>query len=606
MFIKERFLLEVLLLFTLKTGLNGINVVLEAERQTENKYTTTGRSNASDQKAVHLYQGDKMYLEYCLTKNTLVQLKTIRYSNDGESDTLNVGIDSESVGTFETIPNFGGGQGWNMFQSFNLWNVTKFQSQGRHRIAIHVVKADKFGVEVDVVNIQLPQGNQDSFSFQCNLFCFDDIRYADEMKHKTVTRAKARVIQNSVTTLCAEEDNVNIPVFHESARQFVITATTPKYVSFLNNRAPDWRNCQMAGPFWKFKEFYLFDNFDKLYDSARMIGKWSDKGVWELNVEFSLEGQSTGSTDSEIGTIIHLILDGISGNNKIAVSLSYLDRYSRWSEPVTKTISSRNLNIYWETPDFTFKEGSGNKLRLQFQFSALNIQVRAFHMRKRYIRDDKSTEIFNDGMTIIEGVDYDMWWRINETMTVMIDNKNLYGNVDYLRIYQRSPWTHNGFSQVFVIYQDGNIRLLPMTPHGLDWVPFGSSVLLGQTDLHSKRPSAPISHINIDAAKLYMTIFFKDGGFISLQIKTTNKQTQLILSGAKYVKDMRTHPFLTFRSMWVADGNADVDHVTVDGTLTERIISDWTELTGTFVAFYRKCISTHNTLSPDITLNIIK
>ena len=58
--------------------------------------------------------------------------------------------------------------------------------------------------------------------------------------------------------------------------------------------------------------------------------------------------------------------------------------------------------------------------------------------------------------------------------------------------------------------------------------------------------------------------------------------------------------------MWVADGNADVDHVTVDGTETRSKISCWTELTGMYVVFYRKCTSKHNTLSPDIILNIIE
>ena len=607
MFTKEQVVVEVLLLLNSIVMLNGINLALEAERQIKLKHSVTVRSDASEQKAVHLFQGDWIYVDYCLTKTAVVQLKSVTYSNDGPSDTLEIFMDKERIGKFKTKAVFDGGKGWNLFHSVDITNASKFQSQGRHRIGIRVEKTDTFGVEIDKVHVHLPHGSSDSFSSHCNIFCFDDIHYVDEGSHKADTHVKARAVQNSVKTRCAEEDNINIPLFHESARQFVITATTPKYVTFLNDRDPDWRNCQMAGPFWKFTEFHLFDTIDMYNDNTRMKSESRGK-TWELNIDFSLEGPRSGSTDSEIGTEIHLNLGLIppSLTESMSVSLSYLDRYSQWSTPLTKYINSENRKVYWTTPDFTLKEGSGNKLRLQFQSSEQRIVVKELFMRKRYIIADKSTELYNDGMVIIEGVDYDMWWRINETMTVMIDKDNLYDNVDYLRIYQRSPWTSDGFSQVFVIYQDGNIRLLPMTPHGLDWVPFGSSVLLGQTDLHSTRPSAPILHISINTSLLYMTIFYRDGGIISLQLKTAPSKTQLVLSDAKYVKDTSTHPFLTFRSMWIADGNADVDHVTVDGTVTKGIISNWTELSGTFIAFYRKCISKHNTLSPDISVKIIK
>ena len=103
---------------------------------------------------------------------------------------------------------------------------------------------------------------------------------------------------------------------------------------------------------------------------------------------------------------------------------------------MTKELNSRNLKAQWRTPDFTFKEGTGNKLRFEILSTAGYVpQVSKLSMFQRNLKDDKSTEIYNDGVTIIETVDIDMWWRINETMTVMLDNGNIFGNANYFRIH---------------------------------------------------------------------------------------------------------------------------------------------------------------------------
>lgn len=586
----------------------AINISLEAESHTDKKYMEVLRSSASGGKAIHLFKGDRLNLEYCLTSESFVQVKDIKYSNDGGSDRLSVTIDNELIGEFQTVASYDDGKGWNKFRSLNNITFSKLLYQGRHRISISVIDSDSFGIEIDMVYIEIPGSSQDVSSFHCRVFCFDNIQYPDDMSEQTITQAKAKIVQRSTETHCAEEDNVNIPVFHDSARKFIVTASYPKYMSFSNNRGPDWRNCQtMSGPFWKFSNFNLLDSIDLQGKTARVTGKWTN-GVGIIEVEFSLEGQSTGSTDSEIGADIYLKLGWLPENTNIPVSLSYMDRHSNLIESAKMFLNSSNLNVKWTTPDFTFKEGNDNTIAVKVWTvpSTVNtIEVKELYMFKRNIDPDNWTTIFDDGMTVIEGVDMDMWWRINETMTVMLDNGNIFGNVDYLRIYQKVPWSYSGYSQVFVIYQDGNVRLLPMTPHGLDWVPFGSSVLLGQSDPHSNRPSAPIAHINVNPMNLNLKIFYKDGGVLSVEIKPKITQTVLMITDAEYRKDLKLYPFFTFRSMWVADGNADVDHVTVDGAVTERIMSDWTELYGTFVVFYRKCISKHNTLSPDISLKII-
>ena len=600
-------MLKIIILIFIIAKTQAIGISLEAESHTDKKYMEVFRSSASGEKTIHLYKGDRLNLEYCLTSESLVQLKDIKYSNDGGSEMLTVSMDNDPVGKYHTIATYDGGKGWNKFRSLHNMTFSKVLYQGRHRVSIIVVDSDSFGVEIDMVYLEVPGSGQDVSSFHCNVFCFDGISYPDDLKEQTITQAKAKIVQRSVETQCAEEDNINIPVFHDSARKFAVTASYPKYMSFSNNRIPDWRNCRtLMASFWKFTNFNLLDNVDLKDKTAKVTSNWVD-GMGMLEVDFSLEGQSTGSTDSEIGTDIHLKLEWLPENFNLPVSLSYTDRQDNVIQTEIE-LNSSSLNAKWTTPDFTFREGTDNKLVVKIMAlpsMSKTIKVTEFYMFKRDIAPDKWTTIFDDGMTVIEGVDMDMWWRINETMTVMFDNGNIFGNIEYLRIYQKVPWSYSGYAQVFVIYQDGNVRLLPMTPHGLDWVPFGSSVLLGQSDPHSNRPSAPISHINIDPMKLNLKIFFKDGGVMNVVIKPKITETMLMITDAEYKKDLKLYPFFTFRSMWVADGNADVDHVTVDGAVTERIMSDWKEIFGTFVGFYRKCISKHNTLSPDISLKIL-
>jgi hypothetical protein len=62
-------------------------------------------------------------------------------------------------------------------------------------------------------------------------------------------------------------------------------------------------------------------------------------------------------------------------------------------------------------------------------------------------------------------------------------------------------------------------------------------------------------------------------------------------------------PFATFRSMYVVDGNADVDYIqTQDGDF--GILSNWTSLQGLWWFFHRNFWSRHNTSAPDIRIAV--
>ncbi|KAH3847737.1 hypothetical protein DPMN_090068 [Dreissena polymorpha] len=87
--------------------------------------------------------------------------------------------------------------------------------------------------------------SQSHASSVCEVFCFDNIRYRPDVTEDQHA-AKGRAVQKSRLTNCAEEDNVNIPVFHESTRIFTVTASLPKHTTFANNRGADFTNREMA------------------------------------------------------------------------------------------------------------------------------------------------------------------------------------------------------------------------------------------------------------------------------------------------------------------------------------------------------------------------
>ncbi|KAL4231368.1 hypothetical protein ACF0H5_008947 [Mactra antiquata] len=586
------------------------DIILEAEDMLGDVKHITDRSKASGAKTIHLYGGETIHTEICLIQEVDILEVGIGYTNDGGSDLIEVKISEVVYGHVLTDVNLDKGNGWNdvsyenaLFRAFSL--------VGRKQLAIVIAESDKYGVEIDYIKIKLNDSQVTEDSFLCRVFCFEDIVYNSTLEYTTKGRAEQR---SSITT-CAEEDNVNIPIFHDNPRKFTITAQMPKYQTFKNNRHADWSQCEFNTEYWKFTDINFLQNQfmtwqnDKLNLTMSKLSPFHSHGtrkIAQLDFDFELDGPSIGSTESEAGTL--LVIKDLQFQGQFVLRYQYFNRYNVWSQSETKIVKEGETEVEFVSPDFSFREGSGNKIRIKVfsdQKSTSGIKIGTMYLRVRWLKPGKTTILFQDQTTVIEGVDMDMWWRTNETMNVILTNKKeSFTNVDFLRIYQRVPWTDASLSQTFVLYQDGNVRLLPLTPHGLDWIPFGSSVLIGQTDLHSTRPSAPISHLHIDPFTLNMKIFYKDGGTIKLDIKSEGTRTSLMVSESHFTSDLNVSPFVTFRSMFVENGNGDVDHLSIDSEGAVPIIGSWKFLHGNYFAFHRKCISKHNTLSPDIIIRI--
>ncbi|KAL3877042.1 hypothetical protein ACJMK2_034798 [Sinanodonta woodiana] len=595
--------------------IQAIPDVLEAENAVffEGKQVIP-RSEASGQATLKMKKGQTVSIEFCLMKHSEIEVQNVWYSNDGESDLIALTVDNKKLGKVLTETLNKDGAGWNIFKPSGSLGSIIYLSEGRHQLSLYIEKGDEYGVEIDKIELFLHNGKQEH-SLDCKVFCFDDISYDHGIADNCFGRytSKGKLVQKSKKTLCAEEDNINIPIFHDSARKYIISANLPHYTSFANNRMADWDNCKMTLSLWSFRDIDLSQTqrITKTSGDATLFvtpleTDWQSNLIsYGLIIEFSLDGPSLGMMDSEIGSVIKVSFRGMI--NPVDVSMQYFGRLSQWSESTKKTIYSNKTWDAWKVPDFTWREGRGNSIRLTI--TALRIErihIGEVVMNKRDMAMDQSMKVYNDGMTIIEVVDMDIWWRVNETMTIRILNDGkVFQGVDYFRIYRKIPWSEKDFCQVFVMYQDGNVRLLPITPHGLDWIPFGSSILIGQSDHMAVRPAAPLRHADIDPKELTIQLAYLDGSFLSLKLDVTMKETIVIVTDAFYARSLASYPFLTFRSMWVANGKADVDNVSVDGNEPHHILSGWSTLHGTSFAFFRKCISKHNTLSPDLRVKII-
>lgn len=577
------------------------------------------RSEASNLKAVSSRKGDIFRFHFCLSSANKVRIEDVRYSNDGHSDTfVLLDVDGRHIARIESVPRFLKGMGWNDFISLDKPLDYFVSSAGMHTLTLEILEADAFGVEID--NVVLSVANEANIdSFKCQMFCMDDSLKTKPAMKQSKKYQNAWIEQRSTQTKCAEEDNINIPVYGVDINAFTITASAPDYRSHVNNRNPDFTDCTMLTALWSFENI-IFENGGDTHsrfhkssigpkhtkhkdgDVAALIAGYNSERMM-IDIVFKLEGMAAGVVDADIGSVLHVTIRRVKG--AVVVVMQYRGRSRNWSAGEAKLVTGDDPHQTWDIPDFTWLENVENDIRVEIHTWERTVEIEKIELKRRYHKPTRIFHMYDDGEHLVEGADIDFWWLINKTMTVRIlDTGEEFHEADYFRIYSRIPWTGHDFAQIFVIYQDGNIRLLPYPSREFDWIPFGSSVLIGQTDPSLHRPFASIKRIDMIMKQLKLWVYFEDGGYATFQIITNANQTIIEVTNINFVKDRYLHPLVTFRSMWVTNGNSDVDHVIADGQSDNHILSDWHRLEGSSFEFYRKCISKHNTQSPDISIQI--
>lgn len=209
------------------------------------------------------------------------------------------------------------------------------------------------------------------------------------------------------------------------------------------------------------------------------------------------------------------------------------------------------------------------------------------------------TELWNDGITIVKACSEQDWWR-PYFMTVVVGELSVSAHrlILYRKIQDEASWP-----QFLVLYEDGNLRLKPHKKVGGPDPCFGSSVIVGPAPLDPSpkpRPYVDIQEVQVNPAALSLDIIYRNGAgtaHVDLSVDRSKAVAKVTVGYST-----STHiPFATFRSMYVTNGNADVDHIqTQDGDL--GILSNWASLQGLWWFFHRKFWSRHNTSAPDIRI----
>lgn len=210
--------------------------------------------------------------------------------------------------------------------------------------------------------------------------------------------------------------------------------------------------------------------------------------------------------------------------------------------------------------------------------------------------DGSEKKIFwDDGKNVIEIFPTDPnWWRPFR-MNVQANNNAALGH--WIVLATRIKGLSRP-AQFFVLYEDGYMRLTPYPPVGRPYW-FGSSVIIGPA-APAKRPYVDIQGVRINLATRCVDISYREGGTAHLCLSVNRTQA---VADVQIAYDT-SHPFATLRSMWVEDGNSDVAHIqTQDGDFP--ILSGWTTLKGPRWFFHRKIRSRHNTLAPDIRIEVM-
>ena len=189
-------------------------------------------------------------------------------------------------------------------------------------------------------------------------------------------------------------------------------------------------------------------------------------------------------------------------------------------------------------------------------------------------------------------------------MTVRV-GKTVASGIHFIRIIRRIANT-DSWPEVLVLYSDGNLRLKPQAPESGNDPVFGSSVIVGPA-ARADRPVANIKSVTYVPATDSLKVVYRHGGRATLRIARIDRRVARVVVTGFY--DARPNvPFATFRSMFVEDGNTDVDHIRWSdsaGAHDESIMA-FKSASASLFFFGREIWSKHNTSAPDILISHLK
>jgi hypothetical protein len=433
----------------------------------------------------------------------------------------------------------------------------------------------------------------------------------------------------SYATLCAEVDNVNVPMAFTNVTSFRIVATHPLYYpAAIDESGPDFGDCTFnddriwiigtnngsdselrSSGFGNNDEYYPQDNPAAGWDEAWSSFPKEINNDWMNSqyIKFTADESNDVNTEIRIGARLTVDFWLISGTLEIKARTW---NGSGWTDQGSRYLSDTNLTANWDIPDFSWQPGTdGNNIHLDVVTAAEGGASSSgawaiydyLELRKRtQAGETVHAPIYDDGKVKVEAVSIDFWWRAPEAMTLNVAGSTQ-TNIHYFRVIKKVAGT-SSWPEVFVLYEDGNARIIPHPQPGQGGVPYGSSVILGPST-NSARPYAGISSVTLNPTDLCMTVTYEDASTAHVELHVDRDRHVVDVSEVTYATT--NLPFARFRSMWVYDGKADCDRIEAAAG-AQPIIGQgaWSSLSGSWWQFYRDVASYHNTHSPDIRVEV--
>ncbi|MFH0908100.1 MAG: hypothetical protein V1929_05000 [bacterium] len=435
-------------------------------------------------------------------------------------------------------------------------------------------------------------------------------------------------LNQSYTTLCAEVDNINIPIVFTNVTSYRVTASHPDYYPVsINEGGADFTNCESITDdlLWlignkddstaEFRpsgfsdpdDHYAQDNPPEGIDetATNFPNEINATSMRNQYIHFSANESGDANTELNIGSTLTLEMNAITGTLQI---LCETWNGTGWTSQGTQTlIEPGAITGTWNIADFTWLPGTDSNT-IHFHVisetgGVTTAGARGFYdyveLRKRRQLFETVESLYDDGTTVVHAINIDFWWRAPRHMTINAIGGGINTNAHYLRIARLTP-TNASWNQFFILYEDGNARILPLPPNGMYLGHFGASVILGPS-ADSVRPFCGIDSLTVDPHDLSVDIVYENGGTSHVELWSDRNQTVVDVTGITY--NTATQSFARLRSMWVHDGKSDIDRIeNEDGVFP--ILDPWTALGGAWWRFLHKVPSYHNTYAPEYEIDV--
>jgi len=447
---------------------------------------------------------------------------------------------------------------------------------------------------------------------------------------------RGRVENRSYITRCAEVDNIDMPLYARNMSAFRVTATHPTYFPApINIRAADFTDCTFGDHrLWVIgrqdgssAEFQSIGRVDRdVFFAADSPPAGKDMpssafpqaigagAVTEQSIRFTADEDSDANVELKIGAELHVYMSALEGNTdppQLTLRCLTWDG-TAWQSRGDRTFTPDQMDHVWRIPDMTWIEGTdANIIRLRVvtaeESGATSPDTRGLYdyvelKRRAVLGETKLPPLVRNAFIEVVPVHIDFWWRYPEAMTVEVIGGATATNVHYVRILKSAPGSNPpDVDEIFVLYEDGNARIVPLPPEGVD-IAYGASIILGPS-ADAKRPIAPIQKIVVEPSDLALDVYYKDGTVLHLELWAD--RTQTVMDVTRIVDVEPDAPFARLRSMWVYDGKADVDRLRSAEGSFPLVHHRWEALESSWWQFVKTVPTYHNTYSPDFHVELL-